>query len=297
VPCRHFQQGFCTWGARCKFSHSESSSAESANESYQSARQVPAAAEEYLDWKRTIKQDPRTMPPSHHLPVLGDCWSTALRVLKGPDRESQQSLIRDLVDDRFHGLAYVNLTVGLGLRSSPHSPLQSPFRTTEDFLEVITHPSLLDCLPVDMHVVYSFLSGANGTRAIPFFAGLCKALLQAEPDKYGAADVAKSFEKMPTAMAELLRRERRASFHEAMPMLFASMDRLSATLSTPDLGSEHRASVANIAMLKALVDVSASRLIDAAAPAGTPGTSRLLQTDACLMGYEFPNLRHDNDHP
>lgn len=304
TSCRHFQQGSCTWGAACRFSHAESLPAEPANESHQSARHVQAvaaAAEEYLDWKCTIKQNPHAMPPSHHLTVLGDCWSTALRILGGPDREFQQSLIRDLVDDRFHGLAYVDLTVGLNLGNSLHSPLRLPLRTTENFLDVIIHPSLLDCLSVDTHIgtLYNFLSGTNGTRAIPFFAGLCEALLQrhqAEPDEFGVADVSQFFEKIAIAMTELLRRERRASFHEVMSKLFEFMDRLAAILDTPEMGSEHRTSVASISMLKAMVDVAAGRLIDATAPVVMPRTSQLLQAAVYPMDHEFPNAKHDNDH-
>jgi len=41
----------------------------------------------------------------------------------------------------------------------------------QPFLLVITHLAMLDCLSVDTFVggLYNFISGSNGTRAVPFF--------------------------------------------------------------------------------------------------------------------------------
>jgi hypothetical protein len=48
------------------------------------------------------------------------------------------------------------------------------------FLSVITHMALLHCLSVDtsVGVLYNFISGSNGTRAVPFFKRLSTTLLE-----------------------------------------------------------------------------------------------------------------------
>jgi hypothetical protein len=80
------------------------------------------------------------------------------------------------------------------------------------FLLVITHSALLDCLSVDTFVgrLYNFISGSNGSRAIPFFRRLSANLLE-ERLKFTASSSTAVPETtliaMSIAFRELLRRE------------------------------------------------------------------------------------------
>ena len=98
------------------------------------------------------------------------------------------------------------------------------------FLLAITHQALLDCLSVDTAVggLYSFISGSNGSRAIPFFQQLSSSLKHvlksATPGP--KAVHATTLNGMLKALQELPRRQQRAAFHDGLPSLIDSMEDL-----------------------------------------------------------------------
>jgi hypothetical protein len=53
------------------------------------------------------------------------------------------------------------------------------------FLLVVAHTEFLDCLAVDAEVayLYRFINGTEGSRAIPFFQRICKAMLERQSKK------------------------------------------------------------------------------------------------------------------
>lgn len=90
----------------------------------------------------------------------------------------------------------------------------------------MTHTALLDCRSVDTSVggLYNFISGSNGTRAIPFFKNFVAALRQAPLPDTGTVPM--SLFSMSTALCEMLNRERRAIFNEDLPSVVDSIENM-----------------------------------------------------------------------
>ena len=96
----------------------------------------------------------------------------------------------------------------------------------QPFLSVITHPAMLDCLSVDTFVggLYNFISGSNGTRAVPFFQRLCTNLADAYCESnVSRTSVETTLITMLISLREILKREQRAAFHEELPDLINSL--------------------------------------------------------------------------
>lgn len=85
-------------------------------------------------------------------------------------------LPRDLDDEDNYGRQHIRTLLSMVAQSDGHSKFVDLARP---FLLVITHPELLDCLSVDTFVggLYNFISGNNGSRAVPFFQRLSTNLL------------------------------------------------------------------------------------------------------------------------
>lgn len=234
-PCRYFAQtGSCRYGDNCPYSHDQSPASDSEAMSNQS-RDIPestlaqeAAKTEYNSWKRLIKTDPFPSDTT----TIELVWSGALNILNGDDRDLRQRLPQDLDDDALYGREHVLSLLGMVAHANGSSTFISLSRP---FIQVITHPALVDCLSVDTFVgnLYNFISGSNGTRAIPFFQRLIETLLE-QYTASGMADPDKSNDNiligLSIAIRELLRRERRAMFHDDLAGLIESVDNSVAIL-------------------------------------------------------------------
>lgn len=104
-----------------------------------------------------------------------------------------------------------------------HAHGHSTFVTlARPFLLVITHQALLDCLSVDTAVgdLYNFISGSNGSRAIPFFQMLTSSLEQNLKSATPGPKVIleRTLIAMLRSLRELLTREQRAAFHDDLPV-------------------------------------------------------------------------------
>ena len=93
----------------------------------------------------------------------------------------------------------------------------------------MTHSAMVDCLSVDTYVgsLYSFMSGANGTRAIPFFQHLCEILVATRAETVRTIPLDRldsTLIALSTALSELLRRESRARYNENLPNLINSLE-------------------------------------------------------------------------
>jgi hypothetical protein len=178
------------------------------------------AKDNYNAWKRIIKSPP--MP--NDIYTTENLWTGALEILNGEDREGKQKLPHNLNDEEYYGRKHM-LAV-LNMVAQTHR-CHKFIDVAQPFLMVITHTALLHCLSVDTFVgaLYYFISGSNGTRAVPFFKHLSTTTLEASLDSMASRDDVKITPvAMSTAICEVLRREQRATFHEGLPDLVISMN-------------------------------------------------------------------------
>lgn len=242
------------------------------------------ARDDYYNWRRRMKS---CTPGSTDRMV----WDMALEVLDGDDRELQQKVAKDLVDEDTNGLGAV--LSALTVRDAASEPSLS---ITRDFLKVVTHPALLDCLSVDQYVgtLYGFIAGANGDRAIPYVTHICSCLHDIQSQAAQAGPRSTNTDEIVTLILkllhELLRRERRMLFNDELPALFSALD-----IAVDTIASRHT-SANRIGAMKQMLKSSTGLL---AAPtshetppiAGGPGVVSTFPLEALVPGH-----RHDNDH-
>ncbi|KAL6719447.1 hypothetical protein ACLMJK_003687 [Lecanora helva] len=177
-PCRHFQQtGECPFGDRCRYSHTflnsrSDTTREFRDNSEENAEQQQAKAD-YNVWRRLIKSPPRT----NDINTMRSLWAKALVILEGSDLDWKLMLPRDLDDEQYYGRDHIRALMSMVANSGGFTEF---IEIARPFLLVITHSSLLDCLSVDTAVggLYNFISGSNGSRAIPFFHRLTASLAE-----------------------------------------------------------------------------------------------------------------------
>ena len=228
-PCLNLQNtGTCRFGAKCRFSHdisfnrdNERSSKPSRKKAQETPEQQQAKAH-YNSWKRHIKNAPKPND-SRTMELL---WEGALIILNGEDRDWKQMLPRDLDDQDNYGRDHMHTVLSMVARPHGHGEF---VRLAQPFLSVLTHPALLDCLSVDTSVggLYNYMSGANGSRAIPFFQRLCTSLVEAflgESTSSSTALLETTLVAMVFALRELLRREQRATFHDDLEDLINTIE-------------------------------------------------------------------------
>jgi len=290
-PCRYFQRtGSCGFALNCKYSHD----LDHVNRPSLARDDRHTKEDEcYRDWKRLLGNRWNINERNH----IQRLWSGAIQILDEQNREYHQMLVKDLVDDRYSGLAYIRST--MEMRFFPATTFE--LLIAESFLAVVTHPALLDCLSVDTYVgtAYNFISGANGSRAVPFFTSLCASIVEQYPDneeEHGMFRMGKSFQKLLVALRELLRRERRFSFNEDISKLFDSMEQISRLLESDEDRPEYRWSSMQVNQLRKTAQMSTDLLTSAdrvIEPYHAPLVSAASTYSVDLV---LPGNNHDNDH-
>lgn len=300
--CRFFSQGNCRYGLSCKFSHDQSVSNHPSNHRSSKAARAPTLdegndQEAFNTWRVTIRQTPGSYIQLSLQPI----WRVAVVILDGESQQDKQQLVRDLVDDNYHGGKYLKATLEIDL--SLNDSKDREFITT--FLSVITHTTVLDCLSVETYTstLYNMISGPNGERAVTFFRSLCKKIRQHIAEGLNSHEVRELghiIELAILSLHELVRRERRASFHQDMPKLIRRLDRVVHLL----LGLANELSVSlslNIELLKTVRRISeiTSGLIQS--PVSSADEPQHYDLNATLsrayaIGLTVPGGRHDNDH-
>jgi hypothetical protein len=297
--CHGFQQtGRCRFGNDCNYSHNLSSPASNHARGTRPAERPEETPEQqlakaaYNSWKRLIKVPPRP----NDIDTIRSTWSGAFEILNGNNRDWQQQLPRDLDDDDFFGRQHMATVLSMKAPSHGYSTFIDLARS---FVSVITHPALLDCLSVDTSVggLYNFISGANGSRAIPFFQHLREILLaqHLQNDSHDLIPtLATDLNGMLIALCELLKRERRIAFHDDVVDLVVSIENTIDASGLDKQSSIVQVVIIRVRGLRATID-RARRLVEQEERPVTHGVSTTVVFSTYPREITLPGGRHDND--
>ncbi|PGG95383.1 hypothetical protein AJ79_10093, partial [Helicocarpus griseus UAMH5409] len=294
--CRSIQQGIhCRFGDSCHFSHDLSTCDTQSNRRLANTPEREQAREDYNLWKRLIKKPPSTNDTKAIEKAIEQLWTGALTILDGDDQNLKQMLPRDLESEENYGREHIQTLLSMeasGRACSTFVTLARPF------VSVITHPAILDCLSVDAVVgnLYNFISGSNGTRAVPFFQRLCENLINA----YRRSTVSKTSTEatviaIGNALYELLKREQRAAFNEDLPSLIDSLQNAMEAIGMDETPMAFEAVTARNSELRAMVARSNGLLADVEVPKAD-GILTIPVTSTYPRPVVIPGGHHDNDH-
>ena len=265
-------------------------SSDSPGERLETTHEQQQAKAEYSSWKKLIK----TPPQPNDIRTIEKLWSGAVTVLNGDDRDWKQMLPRDLDDEQHFGRAHIGTLLGMKAHAHGHNTF---INLARPFLLVITHQALLDCLSVDTAVggLYNFISGSNGSRAIPFFQLLSSSLEQnlnsATPESVTVLET--TLIAMLRALRELLRREQRAAFNDDLPVLIDSVQNVA--VAGMDAHAVAFQILRNgIAELRGIMG-RATGLLQEDRETQVDGVSTTVVTSTYPRDLVIPQDRHDND--
>ncbi|ESZ93857.1 hypothetical protein SBOR_5754 [Sclerotinia borealis F-4128] len=288
--------GNCIRGSRCRYSHESSNT----DEVIQQPRTRPEetldqreARSTYSSWKRLIKSRPR----SNDIYTIESLWQGALDILDGEDRDSKQMVPRDLENDDFFGREHIKIL----LEMTTHTNGAGTFvKLVQPFLDVMTHQALLDCLSIDTCVgnLYNFISGSNGSRAIPFFQTLVTNLLETH---YSSNSVSKdSIERtliaISTCLRELVRRERRALFHDDLPGVVTSLETSVSIIGIDRTSAAFAIIPSRTQEIQGLIARAQGLLHHPEEQQQVSGVSTTAVQSTYPREIILPHGRHDNDH-
>jgi hypothetical protein len=289
--CRFIEHGeHCRYGDNCTYSHDISCRKKQPNGRLADTPEQQREREDYNLWKRLIKRPP-TPNDTRTIALL---WNGALTILNEGDRDWKQMLPRDLDDEENYGREHIQALLSM----VSHTDGRTTFvALAQPFLSVITHPAMLDCLSVDTFVggLYNFISGSNGTRAVPFFQRLCTNLI----DAYCESTVSKTLMEttlitMLTSLHEILKREQRAAFHEDLPDLINSLQNATEAMGIDNASVVFQIIFNQSTELRAIIARANGLLADVEA-LNVDGISTTVVKSTYPRHIIVPGGHHDND--
>ena len=299
-PCFNMQKtGTCRFGANCRYSHdmsfrqdNERTSTPSRKKPEETPQQQEAKAH-YNSWKRLIKNRPKPND-SRTIELL---WQGALIIVNGEDRDWKQMLPRDLDDQENYGREHMHVVLSMVAGRHGHNEF---INLAQPFLAVLTHSALLDCLSVDTSVggLYNYMSGTNGSRAIPFFQRLCNSLVEGFLEGCGSTSTVvleTTLVAMAVALRELLRREQRASFHDDLPDLINSIESIPDATGIDSQSATFQKIRNSCEELRGMV-ARANGLLQDQDEQPVGGVSTSVVTSTYPRQLILPQGRHDNDN-
>jgi hypothetical protein len=160
-------------------------------------------------------------------------------LVNSEDRDWKQSLPKDLDnDDGLFGRQHIKNLLNTRAQPGQHERFVTIVRS---FLLVMTHSAMINALSVDTYVgnLYNFVSGANGTRAIPFFQHICELVVELLTDGNGLLPLESldtTLIAISTTLSELLRREPRARYNEGLLNLIHSLETATHSITETESG-------------------------------------------------------------
>ena len=290
--CRFIEQGeHCRYGDKCAYSHNIPTSIKQQNGGMADTPEQQRKREDYNSWKRLIKKPP-TPNDTRTIELL---WNGALDILNEGDRDWKQMLPRDLDAEDNYGREHIEALMSMVSYSDGGATFVA---LSQPFLSLITHPAMVDCLSVDNFVgsLYNFISGSNGTRAIPFFRRFCTNLTEAYCDfEVSKASVETALITMLSSLREILKRERRAAFNEELLDLINSLENLAEAT-----GIEHTSLAFQVvnnqsSELRAII-ARANGLLADLEPPHVDGVSTTVVKSTYPRQLIVPGGHHDNEN-
>lgn len=291
--CFGFQNGGCT-RKHCRYSHDSNTTNNGSQRRVrvEETEDQQHARNQYNNWKKRLGQA-YTPTDIYNMECV---WKGALDILREDDRDWKQQLPRDLDsdEDKCNGRAHVKALVEL--RASAFN-MPEFLQITEKFLEVITHPSLVDALAVDEYVggVYNFIAGGNGGRAIMFFQHLCETLVTVHTEGYTEVSqpaVERTLNYLVVALYELLYRNRRARLNDRLDVLVNAIDDAADIIPTNRLSVTSTIIKYRITDTRALISRAKGLVADAESMEDAPRNFAISLYPRDLV---VPAERHDND--
>lgn len=298
-PCRNLQQnGHCRFKTSCAYSHdprlvsNDKAPSKKFREELEETPEQRRAKEDYNSWKRLIKTTPKT----NDTETIDLLWSSALQILDGEDRDRKQMLPRELDDHKYYGREHVHTLLSMVTGTHGHSMFVN---LAHPFLLVITHPALLNCLSVDASVggLYNYISGSNGSRAIPFLQRLMVSLLEIHlrPGLPSSTAILETtLIALSIALRELLRREQRAAFHDDLPDLVNSIENITEAVGIDPDAVTFQVVRNSIGELRGML-ARANGLLQHEEQTSVSGVSTSVATSTYPRDAVLPQDRHDND--
>jgi hypothetical protein len=169
-------------------------------------------------------------------------------------------LARDLVSDEYEGLGHIRALMNL--------ESDVDLELVKSFLEVITHGALLDCLSIDTFVgaLYSFVSGTNGNRAIPFFGAVGATLLEGIPENHLSGIEEATLVALTQAVCEVVKREQRPVYHDEFPELLELLEELVAIAGENGQEMGYQIAKRRVRELRTLLDRANGLLVELEEP-------------------------------
>jgi hypothetical protein len=294
--CYDFRNTGTCKRSNCHFSHDVGNGIETKRQTAPARVSETAeqrqARQSYSTWKRYLGSEPNDSRNMQRL------WEGALKILEEGDRDRKQQLVQDLdTDDKYHkGRHHIDALLSKRVQDGVSAQF---IEDCQRFLLIITHSSLLDSLAVDTYVgsIYNFISGANGTRAIPFLQHLCENLIAARMESHFPTSVEvldSTLVAMAITLRELLKRESRARFNEGLRALIDVMH-LAADMCASEKPSISSTLVLN--HLRCIRDIvaRANGLLFTNTTDTDEGSSQHMQASSFPRDLVLPSNRHDND--
>lgn len=292
--CRDFANGDCK-RKKCRFSHDVD--ADNKNNGDQRRLRVEETPEQqqartqYNSWKRCLSQ---AYSPSD-VYNMGRVWQGAVDILHEDDRDWKQQLPRDLDknEESCNGRAHVKALLE---RRAKTDDMADFVEVSNNFLTVITHPSLVDCLAVDEYVsgIYNFIGGGIGKRATTFFLHVCEALVRVHTDGTSVSQgvTEQAITRLAAALYELLSRNHRARLHDDLEGLIIALDNAAEIIPTSQPSVTTTIVKRCNADTRALISRAKGVVTD---QDSTEEVSRAVKASMYPREIIIPADRHDND--
>jgi hypothetical protein len=213
------------------------------------------------------------------------------------DRDWKQTLPRDLDNDQdYYGRQHVGALLAQRAQAGQSDVFINASRS---FLLVMTHTALVDCLSVDTYVgsLYNFVSGASGTRAVPFFQHLCETLTATRMESIRVTPFCKldsTLIALTTAVSEVLRREPRARFNNDLPGLVNSLETAAKLITEEESILASSMVISQVGNIREVI-ARACGLICKDTNIDLEGHLASIPRSTYPRDIDIPGQRHDND--
>ncbi len=290
--CRFIEQGeHCRYGDDCAYSHDILKRNKQPNGGLADTPEQEREREDYNSWKRLIKRPP--IPNDTRTIAL--LWNGALTILNEGDRDWKQMLPRDLDAEENYSREHIKALLSMESHTNGYATFVA---LAQPFLSVITHLDMLDCLSVDTFVggLYNFISGSNGTRAVPFFQRLCTNLADAYCESnVSSTSVETTLITMLISLREILKREQRAAFNEELPDLINSLQSLAEATGIDDTSAASQVIISQSSEIRAILTRANGLLADVEVP-NVDGVSTTVVKSTYPRQIVVPGGHHDNNN-